>query len=126
MKSFAELIDCYLTAYCEPNPSSRARLIAATWTSDGVLIDPPLTARGHEELTQQADALLSLYPGAKFQRTSELDMHQGYARYSWDLIASSGERLISGFDVAQQSPDGKLSMVIGFFGPLKQIEDAGA
>lgn len=109
-------IDTWLTAYGEPDAGRRAELVADVWAPDGELIDPPLAGAGHDTLVALADAVLGHYPGHTFRRTSAVDAHHAFARYSWELVGPDGQVAVAGLDVAELGADGKLRRVVGFFG----------
>lgn len=111
-------VDRALSAYCDPDPARRAATIADVWASDGELLDPPLQGRGHAELAALTDAVLSHFPDHIFRRTSGVDMHNGVARYAWELVGPTGAVGVAGLDVAEVGDDGKLRRIVGFFGPL--------
>jgi hypothetical protein len=109
-------VDTWLAAYCEPDESRRAELVAQVWAPDGELVDPPLAGAGHETIAALAGAVLGQFPGHTFQRTSPIDAHHAYARYGWQLVAPDGQVAVAGLDVAELAPDGTLRKVVGFFG----------
>jgi hypothetical protein len=109
-------VDTWLAAYCEPDEARRAELVAQVWAPDGELVDPPLAGAGHDTLVALAGAVLGQFPGHTFQRTSAIDAHHAYARYSWQLVAPDGQVAVAGLDVAELDADGKLRKVVGFFG----------
>jgi hypothetical protein len=109
-------VDTWLAAYCEPDEGRRAQLVAQVWAPDGELVDPPLAGAGHGTLVALAGAVLGQFPRHTFQRTSPIDAHHAYARYSWQLVAPDGEVAVAGLDVVEFGPDGKLRKVVGFFG----------
>ncbi|MEP7111947.1 MAG: nuclear transport factor 2 family protein [Ilumatobacteraceae bacterium] len=114
-----ETIDSHLQAYALDDVARRNALVAANWNSDGELFDPPLEGRGHAEISALADAVLTHYAGHRFERTTVVDAHHGFARYGWDLIAPDGAVAISGTDVVQFDEVGKLLRIVGFFGALE-------
>lgn len=117
MESTTTLIDSYLSAYGEPDRDLRSRLVRDVWSPQGQLIDPPMSAQGHEEIIAQSDALLSLYPDHRFRRCSPVDEHHGFAKYDWELLNPQGVGVLKGTDVAKVDAQGKLALVVGFFGP---------
>jgi hypothetical protein len=66
----------------------------------------------------QSDALLSRFPGHRFQRCSAVDSHHSYARYAWQLLGPHGQVALEGTDIAQFDGQGRLALIVGFFGPL--------
>jgi hypothetical protein len=120
--TIASTIDAYLAAYGEPDKAKRTEAVKRIWALDGELIDPPLMARGHAQIIDQADALLSQFPGHSFKRASGVDVHHGRARYAWHLINPHGGVALEGTDFAQWDDSGRLTQVTGFFGPPPAIE----
>lgn len=116
------LIDSYLAAYGESDKTTRSEVVRGIWAEDGQLVDPPLTAQGHTQIIDQADALLSQFPGHRFMRSSGIDTHHGWSRYGWQLLDTAGQVALEGCDFAQVDDNGKLTQVVGFFGPLPMHE----
>jgi len=117
--SITDTIDAHLEAYAMADADRRNALVAANWNADGELLDPPLEGRGHAEISALADAVLTHFAGHRFERTTAVDSHHGFARYGWDLVGPDGAVAISGIDVVQFDDSGKLLRIVGFFGPLE-------
>jgi hypothetical protein len=113
-------IDLHLEAYALADRDRREALVAAGWNIAGVLLDPPLTGRGHAEISGLADIVLTHYAGHHFQRITTVDAHHGFARYGWNLVGPDGIVAVSGTDFVEFDDDGKLLRVVGFFGALDQ------
>ena len=111
-------VDGYLAAWNEPDPDRRAELIAGVWAEDGQLIDPPLTGEGHDGISEMAAAMQQHYAGHSFRRVSGVDVHHDHMRFAWELVGPDGDVALSGLDVGELAPDGRLQRVIGFFGEL--------
>ena len=120
-RSVTENIDMHLEAYALDDAARRDTLVAAAWSADGELLDPPLEGHGRAEISALADVVLTHYAGHKFVRTTAVDAHHGFARYGWNLSASDGTVAVSGIDVVQFDEAGKLLRVVGFFGPLEPV-----
>ncbi len=115
-------VDAYLAAYGEPDDARRHELIGQAWAADGSLIDPPLTGHGHRGISEMAAALQQQFAGHRFERTSGVDAHHGHLRYSWRLVGPDGSVAVTGTDVGELAPDGRLRQVVGFFGELPDRE----
>jgi hypothetical protein len=126
MTDFAALIDAHLMAYADPDANRRATVMQRIWATGGQLIDPPLAATGHVQISQQADLLLAQFPGHHFVRSSGIDAHHGVARYAWQLVGPAGTVAIEGVDIAQLDAEGRLAQVTGFFGALPALEPASS
>ena len=115
-------IDAHLAGYCEPDRERRLELLTAAWNPAGRLLDPPLEGQGIDAIADLVDAVLAHYPGHRFERTTEVDEHHGYARYGWTLTGPDGVTAITGTDVAELGDDDKLIGVVGFFGEMVAID----
>jgi hypothetical protein len=115
------IVDTYLDAYGEADPARRRTLIERSWSPTGTLADPPFDAAGHDALDATFAAVQGQFPGHRFRRTSAVDSHHGFARYSWDLMAPDGSVPVAGTDFAHVV-DGLIVNVAGFFGPLPERE----
>ena len=111
-----ETVDTWLAAYGEPDRERRTELVRRVWAADGELIDPPLAGAGHDALVALADAVLEMFPGHTFRRTTDVDGHHRYARYGWELVASDGGVALGGQDLVELNANGQLQKVVGFFG----------
>jgi len=116
------VVDTHLAAYCDPDPVRRAERIASVWADGGELLDPPLEGRGRDEIAALTDAVLAHYPGHRFERTTVVDEHHGWARYGWTLRDPAGAAVLTGTDVVRLDAEGRLCQVVGFFGDLAPVE----
>lgn len=115
------VIDTNLTAYGNPDATSRQQQLAQVWAADGKLIDPPIDGAGLDGIDQMMAAVQSQFPGHSFRRTSGIDAHHGIARYSWELLGPEGNVALVGLDVAELTEDGKLAKIVGFMGELPAV-----
>lgn len=122
MSDTTTMIDTYLEAYGEADASRRRVLIEQVWSGDGVLVDPPMDAAGHDAIDGMFAAVQSQFAGHRFRRTSGVDEHHGTARYSWELVAPDGSAALAGMDIATFDDRGRLTRVTGFFGELPARE----
>lgn len=124
MENLTVTVDTYLAAWNESDSARRAELIELAWTADGHLIDPPLAAEGRAGISDMAAALQGQFPGHRFRRASGIDAHHDRLRFAWELVAPDGKVTLSGLDVGEVAPDGRLRRIIGFFGELSTAEKA--
>lgn len=115
-------IDGYLAAYSEPDAVRRAELIARFWTEDGELVDPPLTGQGHDGIAAVAEAVQQQFAGHLFRRASAIDAHHDRMRFDWELVDPRGGVALSGSDFGEVAPDGRLRLIVGFFGTLAPVD----
>jgi SnoaL-like domain len=112
------MVDTHLRAYCEPDPATRADLLAAVWAPTGTLIDPPFDGEGLDAIAAMVDVVLTHYAGHTFRRTTAIDAHHAFGRYEWELVGPDGDVAVTGTDIVEIDDDGRLTRIIGFFGLL--------
>jgi len=116
--TLTETVDTHLAGYCEPDQQRRAELLGSVWSDDGELVDPPMEGRGLAAIGDLVDVVLTHFPAHRFERTTVVDEHHGFARYGWALVAPDGATSVTGTDVVRVGDDGRLTSVVGFFGEL--------
>ncbi len=117
-------IDTYLAAWTEPDAGRRAAMIGRVWADDARLIDPPHAASGHDEISAMFAGLQAQFPGFTFRRASGVDSHHDQVRFAWELVGPDGVPALSGLDVGELAPDGRLRRITGFFGELPAADAA--
>ncbi len=122
MNDLTTVIDAYLEAYAEEDIERRTKLIEQAWSPDGRLVDPPLEAKGHTGINEQATAVNTHFPGHRFRRTTGVDAHHEFVRFGWELVGPDGAVAIGGTDVGEMAPDGRLLRITGFFGDLPPLD----
>jgi hypothetical protein len=116
MPAIGTLVDNWLAAYADPDAARRLAAIREGWNAEGRLVDPPMEARGHQGISDQAATLLAQFPGHRFERSTAIDAHHQFLRYGWKLVDGNGAAVLEGLDVAELDVDGRLLRVVGFFG----------
>jgi hypothetical protein len=69
------------------------------------------------------DTVLTHFPGHTFRRTSEVDAHHTFGRYSWVLVAPDGVTAVSGTDIVEVDDQGRLTRIVGFFGDVSPLNN---
>ena len=118
MSDINTTIDAYFDMWNETDPDKRAELIERAWAPDGRYLDPALEAEGHAALSEMVAGVHGHFPGHRFRRTSDVDVHHDRVRFAWELAADDGTVAVAGIDVGQIGADGRLQTITGFFGEL--------
>lgn len=118
MAALERVIGIYCAAWNEPDPDQRDRMLQQVWAADATYTDPTVHLVGRRELVRHIDNVLTRYPGSSIVMTSALDAHHGVGRFAWKKVLADGSSLPEGVDFAEIDGDGKLSRIVGFFGPL--------
>ena len=108
------MADAYLAIWNERDGDARRALIEATWTADGLYLDPLLRGEGHDGIDAAIGGAQPLFPGLNFRRTSEVDVHNDRLRFAWALGPEGEPPAMAGIDIGQ-IVDGRLQSIIGFF-----------
>ncbi len=122
MADITTIVDSYLAALSEGDPTERAQLVERAWTADGHFVDPLLDVRGHAAIGDVALAVREQFPDHQFRRTSDVDVHHDRVRFTWALVGPGpdGPVALAGTDVAELADDGHLREVVGFFGDVPE------
>ena len=108
------LVEEYIAAWNEPDPSVRLDLLDTVWQDEGAYTDPVSHATNRAGLDVIIEGFLGDNPGAKFTIKGNIDHHHGYIRFYWLLRLADGAE-IPGMDYGEASPDGKLVKIVRFF-----------
>lgn len=111
----AALAEQYIAIFNEADATRRGEIIAATWSTEGVFVDPSFEVRGHDNLSAMVDDVQQLFPGHLFRLTGDIDAHHDRLRWRWELAAQGQPPIAGGTDCATVDADGKLREVVGFF-----------
>jgi hypothetical protein len=114
MNAHTDLVDRYFDAWNETDSARRRELIAATWTSDAVYVDPLLAGNGHDGIDAMIRAVHERFPGHTFHRSSEVDGFANNLRFSWWLETPEGTPIVKGSDFGVLDAGGRLRAVTGF------------
>jgi len=107
----------YCAAWNTTERSTRDRLLARVWAANGVYMDPePTLAAGRAALSDAIAKFQHDYPGNRF-RCSAPQMDHRSMRVSWVRLGPDGKQLGQGMDFYDLAPDGRISRIVGFFGP---------
>ncbi|MFC3231530.1 nuclear transport factor 2 family protein [Marinibaculum pumilum] len=116
--SARRLVDAYLSAWNLEHRADRDAVLARIWAPDGRYVDPRADVRGRAALVDLIEERRAARPGARLVVTSVVDLHHDMARFAWHLVAADGSPQPESIDIVQVDPEGRLALVVGFFGPL--------
>ena len=73
-----------------------------------------MASDGHAGIDAMLASVQAKFPGFVLRRTSEVDCHNGSARFAWSLGPAAGPAVVEGVDFCALAPDGRLEQVVGF------------
>ncbi len=109
-----EIVQRYIASWNETDPERRRKLVGELWADQASYIDPLAEAHGQDEIDAVIAAAQAQFPGFVFTLNGPVDGHHQQARFTWDLGPADAEPVVSGFDVAVMTEDGRLRIVLGF------------
>tara|TARA_E500000331_G_C17256371_1_gene713247 strand:- start:110 stop:475 length:366 start_codon:yes stop_codon:yes gene_type:complete len=121
MPNYPESFDHMLAAWNESDPSLIRGHLDKALASDVRFVDPSIDVTGIDGFEANVHEVHGRLPGAVYSRTSGVDSQHGFFRYHW-AIHQNGELVMPGFDVVETDEDGRVACVIGFFGPIPNLE----
>lgn len=105
------VLDAYIDAWNEPEPTARARLLAAALDEEAAFSGPTGDFRGREAIAALIEAIRSRMPGAAVVRTGPASTTGGDIRFAWQIRTGGGGVLMEGVDEIERGRDGRLTLV---------------
>lgn len=115
--SLSDVLPAYGAAWRETDPEKRLELLNLAWSDDGVYRDPSAEAVGRTALSDHIGVVQSQQTGARIELTSGASHHHGHIYFTWRMLNAEGAVAINGIDFGTLDGDGRLSQIVGFFGP---------
>jgi hypothetical protein len=106
-----------LAAWNETEPAAVRGHLERALAPDVHFVDPSIDVTGIDGFEANVHEVHGRLPGATYSRTSGVDTHHQLYRYAW-AIHQNGKLVLPGFDVAEVDDSGRVTRVLGFFGPL--------
>jgi hypothetical protein len=117
-----DVVAAYGAAWNETDADARRKVLDEAWTDDGLYCDPMGRAEGRDALHAHIAGFQEQFPGARIDATSAADEHDGYFRFSWAMVDADGNTTLDGFDVGHRADDGRIALIVGFFGPFPPLQ----
>jgi hypothetical protein len=112
------VIERYDQAWNAPDAESRSSLLETALSDDCELIEPNGRFVGREEILERITGFADRFPAATVKIVTNVDAHNGFARYGWEIVDADGNLVLEGIDVVETSRDGKIRRILMFFGTL--------
>ena len=114
MSDFDSVVERYLAAWNETDPTARRRVIDDLFAAEVRYVDPVAAVDGRDALDGLIGAVQQQFPGLVFSSDGPVDAHHEQGRFTWRLGLPGEEPLVIGFDVAELDEDGRIRRVLGF------------
>lgn len=118
-------LDHYFAAWAASDESERRKHLEAGWADNATYTDPTADVRGREALVKHIGKFKVSPQAANFsiERSSAIDIHHRSFRFEWEMRDSSGKVLTPGIDYGEFDEDGKITKIVGFFGPFPKMKE---
>ena len=126
--STEDVIAAYIGAWAERDEVARRRLLERAWVDEGSYTDPLAHVDGREALVQHIGLFQQQAPIVRLVQASGIDEHHGVLRFAWRAEGATEPPLagLEGLDIGELAADGRLRRIVGFFGPLPDLDQAQA
>ena len=116
-------ITSYFAAWNEPDEVKRIKLLEQAWGENAVYTDPGAYVEGRAALAKHIGEFQAnpQFKGFQIVITSGADIHHDKGRFTWKMINAEGATVMEGIDFAEFDKDGRLSQIVGFFGPMPKL-----
>ena len=112
-----EIVTAYGSAWNEPDEKARRALLDRSWSDDGHYSDPTGSAAGRDALLAHIGGFQAMMPGHTIDMISGLDSRENVFRFAW-VMRNGTEDVLEGMDYGELAADGRISKIVGFFGPF--------
>lgn len=113
----SQVIDEYGAAWNVTDANARLALLEKSFAVGGAYSDP-----GPNDVASDRGGLVtvigrfqSIFPGARIDITTGIDLANGHFRYGWKVVQASGSVSITGEDEGEIGSDGLIARITGFF-----------
>ena len=113
----AEIVTTYGDAWNEPDEAARRELLTKSWADAGTYSDPTGSADGRDALLAHIGGFRAMMPGHTIDMISGLDTRANVFRFAW-VMRNGTEEVLEGMDYGELGPDGRITKIVGFFGPF--------
>jgi hypothetical protein len=117
--SITDAIERYDEAW-NADASSREQLLSMSLADECELIEPRGRFTGRDAILERIEGFATRFPGARVDITTDVDEHNGVARYGWRIRDVDGGVVLEGTDVVDVDAAGRLRRIVMFFGPLTE------
>lgn len=118
----AQTVATYGAAWNEPDPVARAALLEAAWSTHGTYRDPTGRADGRDALVAHIGGFQEAMPGHTIHQESGVDTYGDVFRFAWSMRNADGV-VLEGLDYGELDDDGRITRIVGFFGPFPPLDD---
>lgn len=119
-----QVILAYAGIWSESDPSTQAALIARSLTEGARILGPGYEFTGHAAILAEVQRFNREQPGHRAVLTSGVDAHHNTARFAVAMVNPDGSIPHEGEDIVHFASDGRIELVLTYWGPLPAIPES--
>jgi hypothetical protein len=118
MLTIEEAVLSYVAAFNTNDPAERQRCIARCFAANGTITSNNEQLVGHHAILAMLSRFRDARPDDRAVLTSGIDQHHRWFRFTAVVITPDGGCYSEAMDIGEVGPDGRITRIITFFGPL--------
>ncbi len=114
-------LQTYFQAWNEPVAEKRDALLKDCWADNAEYTDPGTHAKGRAALSMEIGKFLGneKLKGFSIVQASNIDLHHRVFRFQWEMRDPNGNTVTPGMDYGEYDDQGRITKIVGFFGPFQ-------
>ena len=106
------ILEIYLEAFAEPDPSRRVELLSLCFTEHGEIWGPGRLFSGYADISEKIAGFHNNWPDCRLVLASGLSAFANFVRVANAIVDRKGSVLASGETVVEFSSDGRIARVV--------------
>ncbi len=108
------LVETYVKAWAEHDPTHRLELLKRCWAEDGVFCDAMGYAAGIDDLNDHIGMAQRFARGISMELVGAPSRSHGFVSHRWRMVAPDGTPLLSGSNTIELDVQGFIVSLVGF------------
>jgi hypothetical protein len=118
------IVLAYAAIWSDPDPKRQRELIAESLTEHARILGPGYQFIGHAAIAAEVQRFNRERPGARAVLASGIDAHHHTARFAVAMVDPGGAVAHEGEDVVLFAADGRIELVLTYWGALPPPPEA--
>jgi hypothetical protein len=124
MLTIEDAVLTYVTAFNTNDADEHRHLITQCFAEDGTIISNFECLVGYDAILDMLARFRAARPADRAVLTSGIEQHHNLFRFTAIVITPEGDRYSEALDIGEVGPDGRITRIITFHGPLPPPDPA--
>jgi hypothetical protein len=118
-------LEHYFQSWNTADDDERRKVLKGYWADDATYTDPTVHVDGLEALVKHIAGFQGnpQMKGFSIDRSSGIGVHHRSFRFQWEMKSPTGQVLTPGIDYGEFDDEGRITKIVGFFGPYPKLEE---